>query len=326
MRRTRGFPRIGRYQAATLLGLAALAFVAVWMLYAPGDAHSTTAAASASASPSPSMPFSPSSSRSASASSSPSASPSPSAAASTKAATPITTPPLAAGQRLFTVVNALSQTVWVAATQNSQHPLPTTGWVLAPGASVAFAVPDGWGGRIWGRTGCAFNASGSGTCQTGDCGGRFQCTGSGAIPATLAEIDLNAWGGMDFYDVSMVDGSNLPMFINISHTVTKDPLSPAGCSTGGCTKPVACPGPMQVMAGGAAVACETACAAFNTDSYCCRGAWAGRANCVPSKWPVDYAAVFKDAEPYAYSYAYDDSATMACRGECDYRITFGLSP
>jgi hypothetical protein len=308
-----------------LIGLIVIAFVAVWMLYEPGDAKSTSAAvstpASASASPTPPPSASPS------ASTSPSASPSPSAASPSKTQTaPSTTPPVAAGQRLFTIVNTLSQTVWVAANQNSQHPLPTTGWVLAPGASVAFAVPDGWGGRIWGRTGCSFDASGAGTCQTGDCGGRFQCTGSGAIPATLAEINLNAWDGMDFYDVSMVDGSNLPMFINISHTATRDPLSPTGCSSGGCTKPVACPGAMQVTAGGAVVACRTACAAFNTDAYCCRGAWAGRANCVPSRWPVDYAAVFKSAEPYAYSYAYDDSATMACRGECDYRITFGLSP
>jgi hypothetical protein len=27
-----------------------------------------------------------------------------------------------------------------------------------------------------------------------------------AIPATLAEYDMNAWDGLDFYDVSMVDG------------------------------------------------------------------------------------------------------------------------
>jgi hypothetical protein len=39
--------------------------------------------------------------------------------------------------------------------------------------------------------------------------GRYQCTGNGAIPATLAEYDTNAWDGLDFYDVSMVDGSNL---------------------------------------------------------------------------------------------------------------------
>jgi hypothetical protein len=316
----------GRAGAALAVGVAGVVLAAVWLTGngpggsggASGPVAAAGASMSAGAGTAAAVGASASSSPSASAFASPSPSPS---------AKPTTAPAVAAaGHRVFTVVNALSQTVWVAATADAKHPLAATGWVLAPGQSATISVPDSWGGRIWGRTGCSFDGSGSGHCQTGDCGGRFQCTGSGAIPATLAEIDLNAWDGLDFYDVSMVDGSNLPMYINISHTVTKDPLSAAGCSSGGCTKPVACPSPMQVAAGGATVACETACAAFATDAYCCRGAWAGRANCVPSKWPVDYAAVFKDAEPYAYSYAYDDSATMACKGECDYRITFGISP
>ena len=278
---------------------------------ASGDAGpTTTAGGSASLSPSASAPLSPNPSQSAK-----------------KTAAATTAPAVAAaGHRAITLVNGVSQTIWVAATADAKHPLAATGWVLAPGQSVTISVADGWGGRIWGRTGCTFDASGSGHCETGDCGGRFQCAGSGGIPATLAEIDTAAWDGLDFYDVSMVDGSNLPMYINISNTVTKDPLSAAGCSAAGCTKPVACPTAMQVTSGGSVVACETACAAFGTDAYCCRGSWSGRANCIPSKWPVDYTKVFKDAEPYAYSYSYDDSATMACKGECNYRITFGLSP
>ena len=238
-----------------------------------------------------------------------------------------TLPGVPTAARTITVVNSVDQTIWVASDRNKDHPLPVTGWVLAPGQSTSFTVDDKWGGRIWGRTGCRFDTSGRGRCQTGDCGGVFQCTGSGATPATLAELTLDAWSGLDFYDVSMVDGSNLPMYINIGHTTTKDPVSPTGCSAGGCTKPVNCPsGPMQVTVGATVVACRNACAAFNTDTYCCRGAWAGRANCVPSKWPTDYTKVFKDAEPYAYSYAFDDSATMSCKGGCSYRITFGVSP
>jgi Thaumatin family len=54
---------------------------------------------------------------------------------------------------------------------------------------------------------------------------------------------------------------------------------------------------------------------------------APRAACNPAQWPVDYAAVFKQAEPYAYSYADDDAtSTYVCKGRCDYRITFGLTP
>jgi hypothetical protein len=236
-------------------------------------------------------------------------------------------PPPPAGYRQITIVNAVQQTIWAATNQNSQYPLPVTGWKLAPGQSVTFNVPAAWGGRVWGRTGCAFNSSGSGHCQTGDCGNVLQCKGSGATPATLAELTLSSYAGLDFYDVSMVDGSNLPMYINTTHRVDADPITPTGCYRGACTTAVNCPSAMQVKAGGQAVACETACAAFGTDDYCCNKAWSGRQNCVPAKWPVDYAKlVFKNAEPYAYSYAYDDSATMSCKGGCDYRITFGITP
>jgi hypothetical protein len=114
----------------------------------------------------------------------------------------------AAGAHLVTFVNRVSQTVWVGAAQNPAHPLARTGWKLLPGHSLTITVPKHWNGRFWGRTGCLFRA-GRGHCQSGDCGGRYQCTGNGAIPATLAEYDMNAWDGLDFYDVSMVDGSNL---------------------------------------------------------------------------------------------------------------------
>jgi hypothetical protein len=31
------------------------------------------------------------------------------------------------------------------------------------------------------------------------------------------------------------------------------------------------------------------------------------------------------AAPYAYSYAFDDAATMPCKGAGDYRVTFGTT-
>jgi hypothetical protein len=169
--------------------------------------------------------------------------------------------------------------------------------------------------------------AGRGHCQSGDCGGRYQCAGNGAIPATLAEYDMNAWDGLDFYDVSMVDGSNLPMFINVTHGTAANRVNRKGCVAAGCTTAVNCPRVLRVKAAGAVVGCESACARFGTDQYCCRGAWASRSACNPAQWPVDYAAVFKKAEPYAYSYADDDAtSTFVCKGRCDYRITFGLTP
>jgi hypothetical protein len=232
-----------------------------------------------------------------------------------------------AGHRLVTFVNAVRQTLWVAGAQQTATPaLATTGWVLPPGGEVTITVPDHWNGRFWGRTGCAFNGSGTGHCETGDCAGRFQCTQYGTIPATLAEFNFNSWNNLDFYDVSLVDGSNVPMWINITRGATKDPISSTGCSSAGCTKPVPCPAELQVHASGKVVGCESPCGVFNTDQYCCRKQWAPRASCLPEQWPVNYAAIFKKAEPFAYSYVDDDAtSTFTCAGECDYRITFGAT-
>ena len=231
-------------------------------------------------------------------------------------------------QRLVTFVNAMSQTIWVAAAPSATSPLSATGWVLPAGQSVTITTPNNLNTRFWGRTGCVFNSAGVGHCQTGDCGGLFQCKGWGTIPATLAEVNFDAWEHLDFYDVSMVDGANLPMWINITKSSggTADKISPNGCVPAGCTKPVNCPSALDVKAGAAVVGCISACARLGGDQYCCQGAWSSRAACDPAKWPVDYAAVFKSAEPYAYSYVDDDATSVfTCSGVCDYRITFGLS-
>lgn len=50
------------------------------------------------------------------------------------------------------------------------------------------------------------------------------CEPQGIPPATLAEFTLGINGNADYYDVSVVDGSNLPM------TVTSD----KGCPTASC--------------------------------------------------------------------------------------------
>ena len=231
-------------------------------------------------------------------------------------------------RRLVTFVNRTAQTIWVAAAPNPSTPLAATGWVLPPGRSVTISTPNNLNTRFWGRTGCVFH-NGVGHCQTGDCGGLFQCKGWGTIPATLAEVNFDAWDNLDFYDVSMVDGSNLPMYINITRSSggTKDKISPDGCVPAGCTKAVQCPNVLAVKAGGKVVACISACARLGGDQYCCQGEYAPRSACNPATWPVDYAAVFKRAEPYAYSYVDDDATSVfVCKGVCDYRITFGLTP
>ena len=233
------------------------------------------------------------------------------------------------GHRTLTMVNRLQQTIWPAVAADPNHPVAATGWVLAPGASLTIAIPDHWNVRVWARTGCVFNAAGTGHCVTGDCGGKFQCGSSwGALPSTLAEFNLNAWDGMDFYDVSLVDGNNLPMWINNSGGSSPDKISADGCVAAGCTENAndTCPSVLQRTYEGSVVACMSSCLALGGDQYCCNGAYASRTACDPAAWPVDSAAVFKKAEPFAYSYVDDDATSVyTCTGECDYRITWGTS-
>jgi hypothetical protein len=228
-------------------------------------------------------------------------------------------------ERTITLVNRTRATIWPAAWPGSVS--GRTGWSLAAGGTISITVPDHWNSRLWGRTGCHFDRGGHRRCETGDCGGRYQCRGWGEIPATLAEYNLKAWRHLDFYDVSMVDGSNLPMYITTTRGGTRNRISPNGCEQGhGCTSTVKCPSALQVHRSGRVGACISPCARFRTDRYCCRGAYAK--GCSPAKtWPIDYALVFKRAEPYAYSWSGDDATSVfTCTGGCDYRITFGVTP
>ncbi|CAK8579152.1 unnamed protein product [Lathyrus sativus] len=106
----------------------------------------------------------------------------------------------------FDIVNQCSYTVWPAA-------IPSGGGVrLDPGQSWSIGIPAGTSsGRVWGRTGCHFDNSGHGTCQTGDCAGVRGCTLSGQPPTTLAEFTLNGGFNLDYINLSVIDGFNVPM-------------------------------------------------------------------------------------------------------------------
>jgi Thaumatin family len=227
--------------------------------------------------------------------------------------------------RTITLVNRTRVTIWPAAWPGSVS--GRSGWTLPAGKSISITVADSWNARLWGRTGCHFDRGGRGRCLTGDCGGLYQCKGWGQIPATLAEYDLDSYDHLDFYDVSMVDGSNLPMYISITHGRANRRVAADGCERGrGCTSTVECPAALRVNRGGRLVGCISPCARFQTDRYCCRGRYAN--GCSPARtWPIDYALVFKRAEPYAYSWSGDNATSVfACAGGCDYRITFGVTP
>eukprot|EP00258_Populus_trichocarpa_P017653 XP_006379282.1 thaumatin-like protein 1 isoform X2 [Populus trichocarpa] len=212
----------------------------------------------------------------------------------------------------FTFVNKCEYTVWPGILANAGSPrLDSTGFELLKDSSRSFIAPTGWSGRFWARTGCNFDESGTGSCSTGDCGsGQVECNGLGASPpATLAEFTLGS-GGQDFYDVSLVDGYNLPMVVEGSG-------GSGMCASTGCVSDLnrQCP---QELRSGEGDACKSACEAFGSPEYCCSGAFNTPATCKPSV----YSEMFKAACPKSYSYAYDDAtSTFTCSG-ADYTVTF----
>ncbi|CAN4127423.1 unnamed protein product [Withania somnifera] len=123
--------------------------------------------------------------------------------------------------------------------------------------------------RIWGRTGCNFDASGKGKCQTGDCNGIF-------------------------FDISLVDGFNVPM-----------EFSP---TSNGCTRGITCKGdqinqqcPNELKTPGG---CNNPCLVFKIDEYCCN-------------------SFFKKMCHDAYSYPKDDqTSTFTCPAGTNYKVVF----
>ncbi|PRQ27223.1 putative thaumatin, tRNA-dihydrouridine synthase [Rosa chinensis] len=214
----------------------------------------------------------------------------------------------------FTFTNRCDYTVYPGTLAGSSSPrLESTGFQLQPGESRSLQAPPSWSGRFWGRTGCNFDpVTGQGSCTTADCGSnQLECNGAGAVPpATLAEFTIGSGDAKDFYDVSLVDGFNLPMLV--------EPSGGSGdCSSTGCAVNLnkGCPSELQFEGG---AGCRSACEAFQTPEYCCSGAYGSPSTCKPSV----YSQMFKAACPTAYSYAYDDgTSTFTCSG-ADYIITF----
>ncbi|KAB2008393.1 hypothetical protein ERO13_D10G087800v2 [Gossypium hirsutum] len=217
----------------------------------------------------------------------------------------------------FYVHNKCPFPIWPATAPNTGHPvIANGGFYLPPGQMQQFEAPWTWNGRIWARTGCNFNSNWQPACETGDCDGRLQCNGLiGIPPATLVQVALQGDKGKpNFYDVSLVDGYNLPV------SVTTRPFSPK-CTIGSCSKNPNnfCPQELQVVnKNGEVVACKSACLAFDIDSFCCRNEFGTPEKCKPSV----YSKMFKDACPSYYSYAFDMPPPLVNCASKDYVITF----
>ncbi|KAJ6426623.1 hypothetical protein OIU84_022259 [Salix udensis] len=184
----------------------------------------------------------------------------------------------------FDVVNQCTYPIWAAASPGGGRYLdPGQTWNLdvAPGTTMA---------RIWGRTNCNFDANGQGQCGTGDCNRMLQCQGYGSPPNTLAEFALNQPNNLDYLDISLVDGFNIPMDFS--------PTSGA-CRGIRCAANIngECPNELRVAGG-----CNNPCTVFKTNQYCCTD---GPRSCSAT----NFSRFFKERCPDAYSYPQDDQTS-----------------
>ncbi|KAG1823700.1 thaumatin [Suillus subaureus] len=237
----------------------------------------------------------------------------------------------ALAQRTITVYNACPFTIC---------------WEAGEYTAVTFQVPSDWtAGRIWGRRDCDFTTDpGPNSCLDGGCNGGLVCdptTGTGVPPASLAEFTLGA-GGVDYFDVSLVDGYNLP--VSVTNNV--------GCGVPSCPVDLGpdCPAALQgpYDSTGFPVGCKSACEADldgdpTNSPNCCSGQYDTPATCPSSG--VEYYSYFskcrhavaclqvadylyaEDNCPDAYAYAYDDATSLfTCSSSLNAEFTITFCP
>ncbi|KAJ7451414.1 thaumatin, partial [Mycena latifolia] len=148
----------------------------------------------------------------------------------------------------------------------------------------------------------------------------------GVPPATVAEFTLSGGGSVVNYDISLVDGFNIPMKITNN----------GRCGVPSCPANLNRPAPLEVKAKGGVAGCNSACAANldgnpgapSSSSNCCSGQYNTPDKCPSSG--VAYYHYFKDACPESYAYVYDESSKTAlyhCKSsrKADFTIEFCLS-
>ncbi|EIE75508.1 hypothetical protein G6F46_005373 [Rhizopus delemar] len=223
---------------------------------------------------------------------------SPSKSASSSASTSSSSSKSSGGDVTITVKNSCSNSIQVNQLTNGGGAGKSTS--VSAGGSTKVSVPSNWGGRIWAREGC----DGGSDCQSGS-------------PSSLAEFLLSGANGKDYYDVSFVDGFNLPISISPNGGSSDGKYE---CGSPACSSLPECPEDLQDKdSNGKVIGCKSACSAYGTDEYCCTGDSEARGTCKASK----YSIPVKNACPDVYSYAYDDNTSMyACSPSDGYTVTF----
>jgi hypothetical protein len=215
--------------------------------------------------------------------------------------------------------------------------------------SHAVVVSKGWQVSFWGRTGCSANDNDL-NCATGaalsniDMKDKLKAGGIGStFPATKGEIKFDGYGDQDYYDISIVDGFNLPIRIEPEAGTYKkvgrsDAQYDCTFAGGAADLNVKAASELPLLTykkSGKVVGVLSACkyskvsTGSENPAYCCLSPFDGK-KCNPSAWPanVNSATLFKKYYPLAYSYANDDQAsTFTCRNAgpakyTEYLVTF----
>jgi hypothetical protein len=222
------------------------------------------------------------------------------------------------GTRFISVFNRMSKTIYVTFEAGTAPQLIS--FTLNSGKDTIIQLPNSW--------------------ASGQCYATYDKLYTKPF-VTLAEWTLGASGAQysDFYDISLVDAFSLPMLMGpVVGTYTKRSGNDIyDCGAVRCTTDLIpiCPAIQQKKnAAGVCIACMSGCQTAHAnswpqariDSFCCAGP-----NSVPATCPTyPIANWFKQQNPDAYSYAYDDNkSTWVCTPPTadhygpDYYIVFG---
>lgn len=196
------------------------------------------------------------------------------------------------GTKTIIISNKCQDTLHVGVLTNGQSSSAGDGqFDVTAGSNKVITKSDHWGGRVWGRKQCSGTSGQADSCSTPP---------GASNPASLAEFFFKGAGGKDYYDISLVDGYNLPVSITPSHEPQSSGSSKYNCGAPSCNVP-ACPKDYAIVdSTGNVVACQSTCSKENTPQACCTGAHDNPNTCKPD----NRSEAVKSACPDAYSVTY----------------------
>ncbi|KAI8880866.1 Osmotin, thaumatin-like protein [Backusella circina FSU 941] len=203
------------------------------------------------------------------------------------------------------VHNNCSITLSVGILTNGAHADTKVLVNVEPSKYHQFNKQDQWGGRVWARDGCSGSNMNERDCQIP----------GASNPATLAEFFFKGVYGKDFYDISLVDGYNLPMRIYPVKGVPNGyDCGHIACQINTCPQSNA----VKSLVTGHVISCQSSCSASNAPEDCCTGSYDHPEVCFGGELSIKA----KSQCPDAYTYAYDDAtSTFACASD-GYVVTF----